>query len=47
MDFESTRNCVTYGSIISFMNDSLDNNETPTLSYDPENLNQNLSNNKK
>ena len=47
MDFESTRNCVTYGSIISFMNYSLDNNETPTLSYDPENLNQNLSNNKK
>ena len=29
--FESTKNCVTYGSIISFMNDFIDNNETPTL----------------
>ena len=32
---EATRNCVTYGSIISFMNDFTGIDETPTLSYDP------------
>lgn len=33
--FESTKECVTYGSIISFMNDVVGNNETPTITYDP------------
>ena len=33
--FQSTKVCVTYGSIISFMNDVVGNNETPTITYDP------------
>ena len=32
---ESQRECVTYGSIISFKNDFISGDETPTLSYDP------------
>jgi len=34
-NIETTRNCVKYGSIVSFMNDFPGNNETPTLTYDP------------
>ena len=35
--FSSTRNCVSYGSIISFMSDVVDNNPAPLINYDPEN----------
>ena len=41
--FESTKNCVTYGSIISFMNDFIGNNETPTIFYDPADPSKNSS----
>ena len=36
-NIETTRSCVKYGSIVSFMNDFPGSNETPTLSYDPSN----------
>ena len=32
---ESQKECVKYGSIISFQNDFISGDETPTLSYDP------------
>ena len=35
--FKSTRNCVSYGSIISFMSDVVDNNPAPLINYDPVN----------
>ena len=44
---ESIRNCVSFGSIISIMNDFLGNNETPKISYDPSEPYHNYSQNKK
>ena len=32
---ESQKECVTYGSIISFRNDFTSGDEIPTISYDP------------
>lgn len=44
--FDSTKYYVTYGSIISFMNDFIGNNETPPISYDPASHFQNFFENK-
>ena len=35
--FETTRKCVSYGSIISFMSDIVDYNAAPLIDYDPAN----------